>query len=106
MMIKRMYLIAVPVLTLALAAAATFLSAQTDVRPDIGSVSFGFPLSWLSISHGFINAPPLWTVDWVGFAIDLVAWLVVSFAAVSVWMRVGAKDRSARLNLIGTGAAT
>ena len=45
-------------------------------------------------------------VDWVGFTIDLVAWLVVSFAAVYAWMRFGAKDSSARLNLTGTGVAT
>jgi hypothetical protein len=96
-----MYLIVVPVLTVALTAAATFLSAQTDVRPDIGSVSFGFPLSWLSISHGFINAPPLWTVDWVGLAGDLVTWLVVSFAAAYAWMRLGSKNRSTRLNPTG-----
>jgi hypothetical protein len=101
MMTKRMYAILVSVLTVALMAAATLLSTKTYIRPDVGSVSLGFPLSWLSIAHGFINAPPSWTIDAVGLTGDLLTWLVVSLAAVYLWIRVSARDRSTKLKVTG-----
>lgn len=91
MMTKRLYAVLVPVLAVAFMAAATLLSTQTYVRPDIGSVTFGFPLSWLSISHGFINAPPSWTVDSLALVGDLVTWSVVSLAMVYTWTNFRAK---------------
>ncbi len=78
----------VPILTVAITAAATFLSSETIVRPDVGSITFGFPLSWISVAHGFINAPPVWTVDPTSLIVDLAVWLLVSVGATYVWTRL------------------
>ncbi|MDA4114499.1 MAG: hypothetical protein OK474_10680 [Thaumarchaeota archaeon] len=93
-------------ITLALTAAATFLSTKTIVRPDIGSVTFGFPLTWLSISHGFINLPPSWMVDLLGLTGDLVTWFVVSIIVVYLWSKVGVGSRGAKLSPTGRRTTT